>query len=97
MSTNWGEDRPERLGQYLLGLTFPAFKDDVVRAARHGKAPQDVVAVLERIPVIKFSNLDELAQQYSAQMTEDVSRHPPYVEGASKTRPDNRGPGAKRV
>jgi len=58
-----GHDSRE-LERSLQGLSFPALKHDVVHAARKNGAANEVVAVLEQLPVTQFSSLDQVIQVY---------------------------------
>jgi len=49
---------------YLEGLRFPALKHDVVHAARQQGAPNDVVAVLQQIPITEFKTMEEVLEAY---------------------------------
>ena len=50
--------------RFLDGITFPAKKDDIVHAARKNKAPNDIVATLERLPANEFNSPEHLIDAY---------------------------------
>ena len=52
----------EDVRRYVADLQDPVFKNDVVHAARQKGAPNDVVAMLENVPVTEFRSLDHLLQ-----------------------------------
>ncbi len=58
-----GHDSRE-IERCLQGLSFPALKHDVVHAARQHGAANEVVAVLEQLPVTQFRSLEQLLQVY---------------------------------
>jgi len=56
MSRLIGGKTPADVLRFLEGITFPAKKDDIVRAARQNGAPNDVVAALSAIPGPDFKS-----------------------------------------
>ena len=55
---------PDDVLRFLDGVSFPAKKDDLVHAARRNKAPNDIVACLERLPAHEFSSPEHLIAAY---------------------------------
>ncbi|MFO0927094.1 MAG: DUF2795 domain-containing protein [Gemmataceae bacterium] len=45
-----GGKTPDAIRRYLQGVTFPANKEDVVRAAHRNGAPDDVLAAVTSLP-----------------------------------------------
>jgi hypothetical protein len=58
-----GHDARE-VERYLRGLPFPALKHDVVLTARHNGPANDVVGMLESLPVTEFASLEEVIRAY---------------------------------
>ena len=56
----------EQVRRSLEGVRFPALKHDVVHAARRNQAPNEIVAVLERVPITEFKSADEVVEAYGA-------------------------------
>ena len=54
----------EDVMRFLGGVRFPAKKDDLVHAARRNGAPNDIVAVLERLPQHEFNSEEEMLAAY---------------------------------
>lgn len=52
------------LRRFLEGLSFPALKHDVVHTARKNGAPNDVVSVLEQLPVNEFASAEQVIAEY---------------------------------
>ena len=57
-----GGKTTEDVRPYVEGLTYPALKHDVVHAARQKGAPNDIVAILENLPVTEFQNAEHVLQ-----------------------------------
>lgn len=58
-------DRPSlaKVEQYLAGLDFPAGKIDVISYAAEGKASQDVLDTLAKIPDRVYGGPTELSKE----------------------------------
>ncbi len=69
----------EQLQRYLGDVQFPALKHDVVHAARRAKAPNEIVAVLERLPLTEFQSLDELTQAYGSTVELKIESEPTHT------------------
>ncbi len=54
----------QEVERFLRGIPFPALKHDVIHAARRSGAPNDLVSVLENLPVTRFDSLEHLLQTY---------------------------------
>jgi hypothetical protein len=52
----------EAVRAYVGDLRYPVLKNDAVHAVRQKGAPNDVVALLENVPVTEFRSLDHLLQ-----------------------------------
>ena len=52
----------DQVRRYLEGVRFAALKHDVVHAARRNQAPNEIVAVLEKIPITQFKSADEVVE-----------------------------------
>jgi hypothetical protein len=50
----------EDVRAYAADLRYPLLKHDVVHAVRQKGAPNDLVAMLENVPVTEFRSLDHL-------------------------------------
>jgi hypothetical protein len=57
-----GGKTTEDVRAYVADLRYPALKHDAVHAARQKGAPNDIVALLENVPVTQFQSLDHLLQ-----------------------------------
>jgi hypothetical protein len=44
----------------LQGIDFPRSKEDIVEYARDSNAPDEVIEILERIPMQTYSNMGDL-------------------------------------
>lgn len=83
----------EQLRRYLADVSFPALKNNVVHAARRAQAPNELVAVLERLPLTEFQSLDELIAAYGASVelkVESAPTHtgiPPFLNQKHQPRP----------
>ena len=53
-----------QISGYLQGVSYPANKEDVIRAARRGGAPDDVLADLSVMTRPHYSSFDEVAADY---------------------------------
>jgi len=53
-----------QLSGYLDGVSYPANKEDVIRAARRNGAPDDVLADLTVLPRAHYRSFDEVAADY---------------------------------
>jgi len=50
--------------RYVIGLQFPASKNDTVHTLRRNGAPNEVVARVSGIPQTHFAHLDDLIRAY---------------------------------
>jgi hypothetical protein len=61
-----GGKTTEDVRAYVADLRYPLLKHDAVRAARQKGAANDIVALLENVPVTEFQSLDHLLQSLPA-------------------------------
>jgi len=59
-----GGKTPEAILGYLRGVTFPAKKDTLVRAAGTNGAPPDVLGNLTTLPSTDYASADQLLREY---------------------------------
>ncbi len=52
----------EDVRSHVADLRYPVLKHDVVHALRQRGAPNDMVAMLENVPVTEFQSIDHLLQ-----------------------------------
>jgi hypothetical protein len=50
----------EEVRAYVADLRYPVLKHDLMHAVRQKGAPNDLVAMLENVPVTEFRSLDHL-------------------------------------
>jgi len=61
----FGGKTPEMIRGYLAGVSFPAKKDDIVRAARRNGAPEDVIGAMNQLlSRTEYASFDELLSDY---------------------------------
>lgn len=48
------------VASFLMGIDFPASKDDLVSCAEDNNAPQEIIDVLEQLPDQLFSDVGDV-------------------------------------
>jgi hypothetical protein len=61
-----GGKTPDMIRGYLEGLSFPARKDDIVRAVRRNGAPEDVIGAMNLLTATEYGTFEELIRDYPA-------------------------------
>jgi len=60
-----GGKTPEQIRGYLEGISFPAKKDDIVRAARRNGAPEEVIGAMNQmLSHTAYASFEELLGDY---------------------------------
>ncbi len=57
-----GGTKTDDVRRYVADLHYPVLKHDAVHAIRQEGAPNDLVAIMENVPVTEFQSLDHLLQ-----------------------------------
>jgi hypothetical protein len=56
---------PTDVQKHLKGVDYPATKDDVISAAEHDDAPDEVIEVLQSMPGEQYDGPEEVMQALS--------------------------------
>jgi hypothetical protein len=59
-----GGKASEEVRRYLEGIQFPALKDEVVRHVRHAQAPNEIVAMIQRLDVTEFDSPEHVLRAW---------------------------------
>ena len=62
---------PNKIQQYLKGLSYPATKDDLVQQARDNEAPRPVMNVIQRFADCDYGGPQDVMKAFG-----DVSNQP---------------------
>lgn len=49
---------------HLKGVDFPAHKQDLMRQAKHNRADDDVLEVIQSMPDVDFENMADVMKAY---------------------------------
>lgn len=58
---------PDAWHRYLRGIEYPIAKENVINIAREHGAPEEMIAMIERMPNIAFTDPDELQRYFEQQ------------------------------
>ncbi len=56
--------RSSAIVDYLGGLSFPCSKDDILRLVVGQRAPEEIVAALEKLPDQRYSSLNDITRHF---------------------------------
>lgn len=54
---------PIQLQKYLKGINYPARLKDIVEAARHNNADQNIIETLDQLPDREYKNPAEISKE----------------------------------
>lgn len=64
MARGVGGHSPANVQKYLSGVHYPAGKDQLIDAARHNKAPDEVLDTIRNLPYDEFNGPQEVMKAY---------------------------------
>jgi Protein of unknown function (DUF2795) len=70
MARGVGGQSPSNVQSYLAGVSYPATKQDLVKAARQNDAPRDILQILEGLDEGKFGGPQDVMKAYSRERHE---------------------------
>jgi len=65
MARGVGGQSPSNVQSYLAGVSYPATKQDLVKAARQNDASRDILQILEQLDEESFGGPQDVMKAYS--------------------------------
>jgi hypothetical protein len=70
MTRGVGGQSPSNIQSYLAGVSYPATKQDLVKAGRNNGAPRDVLQVLDGLDDEQYGGPQDVMKAYSRERKE---------------------------
>ena len=67
MTQGLGGQSQANVQPFLVGVLYPARKQDLIRRAKHNQAPEDVIDMIEAFPDEKYRDPQDVMKAYGAE------------------------------
>lgn len=64
MTRGVGGESPANVEKHLKGVSYPASKQDLIKAAERNEAPSEIIEVLEELPRDEFNGPQDVMKAY---------------------------------
>ncbi len=71
MTRGLGGQSPANMQSFLKGVSYPARKDDLKRAANANGAPEEIMDLIEKLPGDEFGGPQDVMKSYGEERAEE--------------------------